>query len=78
MKNKTAMQYLCENMPNLSELPYEVRLNIKDAFLRAIEMEEMQIVKAFSRGYLIGEDNILESDANEVGKEYFKKTYGKK
>ena len=78
MKDKTAMQYLCENMPNLSELPYEVRLDIRDAFLRAIDMEERQIVKAYSSGYLIGEDNILESDANEVAKEYFKETYGKK
>ena len=43
---------------------------------KAKQMEKEQIIKAHTRAYLIGEDNISIEIANERSEQYYNETYG--
>lgn len=64
MKEQTAVEWL-ESLYYPEYIPKEV-------FEQAKEMEKNQIIKAFTRGYLIGEDESFPIEAaHKAGQKYY-------
>ena len=83
MKHKTALRMhidwmenqLKECSPMSPAIPFLTMAIQKAKYL--IQMEKEQIIKAHTRAYLIGEDNISIEIANERSEQYYNETYNK-
>ena len=63
MKEKTSVEWLCEEYHINEDSPLVIQ---------AKQMEKEQIIKAFTRGYLIGEDESFPIEAaHKAGQKYY-------
>jgi len=69
MKQQTPVDWLIEQLTPLISLQQK---HIDDLKEKAKEMEKNQIIKAFTRGYLIGEDESFPIEAaHKAGQKYY-------
>ena len=69
---KTAMQELMQWM---EETEFMVNIAFIDKVKESLKKEKEQIIKAHTRAYLIGEDNISIEIANKASEQYYNQTY---
>jgi ferritin len=69
---KSAMQELMQWM---EETEFMVNVGFIDKVNECFEKEKEQIIKAHTRAYLIGEDNISIEIANKASEQYYNETY---
>jgi predicted secreted protein len=69
MKKQTPVDWLIEQLTPLISLQQK---HIDDLKEKAKQMEKNQIIKAFTRGYLIGEDESFPIEAaHKAGQKYY-------
>jgi len=72
MDNQTAVEWLIQNMPNISKhIPFGIALEITAKFQQAKAMEKQQIEKAFYDGDCNGTFKTINAS------KYYNETYGK-
>lgn len=72
MKQQTAVEYFLNAIKNQINLTKEYLEMIESYASQAKEMEKNQIIKAFTRGYLIGEDESFPIEtAHKAGQKYY-------
>jgi hypothetical protein len=69
MKNQTAVELLLDFM---SKNEYFIGNDLLQVIEQAKEIEKNQIIKAFTRGYLVGEDESFPIEAaHKAGQKYY-------
>jgi hypothetical protein len=74
MAQQTAVEWLKNQILTSNGLENLIG-NIDNWIEQAKQMEKEQIIKAHTRAYLIGEDNISIEIANERSEQYYNETY---
>ena len=64
-----------ELMQWMEETEFMVNIAFIDKVKESLKKEKEQIIKAHTRAYLIGEDNISVEDANKASEQYYNQTY---
>lgn len=72
---RTAMQELINEL-NLTQIVDRDKLiMVKYIIEQCLEKEKEQIINAYTKAYLIGEDDISLEDANKASEQYYNQTY---
>ena len=64
-----------ELMQWMEETEFMVNIAFIDKVKESLKKEKEQIIKAHTRAYLIGEDNISIEIANKASEQYYNQTY---
>lgn len=72
---RTAMQELINELNLTQIIDRDKLIMVKYIIEQCLEKEKEQIINAYTKAYLIGEDDISLEDANKASEQYYNQTY---